>query len=92
MGDGLTLSAGLGAKVDKTLVVTEGEGATVAGKLQGAGKLSDAPLCVFSNVITDREQKFLGVAVTGNSGDYTFAIGAGLSRDIAVVYRSGQRE
>jgi hypothetical protein len=89
---GLTLSAGLGKKADQTLVLKEGEGTTVTGKLQGAGKLSDAPLCVFSNVVTDQERTFLGVAITGNSGDYTFAIGDGPSRDIAVVYRPGQRE
>jgi hypothetical protein len=89
---GQTLSAGLGKKADKALVVEEGEGAAVAGKLQGIGKLSNAPLCVFSNVVTDQEQKFLGVAVTGDSGDYTFAIGDGPSRNITVVYRPGQRE
>jgi hypothetical protein len=89
---GLTLSAGLGKKADQALVVKEGEGAIVTGKLQAVGRLGDAPLCVFSTVVTDEQRQFLGVAITGTSGEYSFALGAGPSRDVSVVYRSGQRE
>jgi hypothetical protein len=88
---GVTLSAGFG-KGGQSLLVKEGEGAIVAGKLQGVGRLADAPLCVFSRVVTDQQRQFLGVAMTGASGDYSFALGAGPSRDVSVIYRPGQRE
>lgn len=89
---GTTLSAGLGKKADQTLLVNEGEGAIVSGKLQGGGRLAAAPLCVFSRVATDQERQFLGVAITNSAGSYNFAVGPGPSRDLSVVYRPGQRE
>ncbi len=89
---GLTLSAGLGKKADSSVVVHDGQGSTLSGTLKGAGQLSNAPLCVFSKVVTDLERKFLGVAMTGDGGDYQFAIGAGPSREVTVVYRPDQRE
>ena len=92
-GGGLNLTAGLGPKQAPALTVGEKEGATVSGKLAGiGGQLADTPLCVFSRVVTDSGGDFLGLAVTGDDGGYRFAIGAGPSRDLTVVYRPDQRE
>jgi hypothetical protein len=43
-------------------------------------------------VVTDQDRQFLGLAMTGSGGSYQFAIGAGPSRNLSVVYRPGQRE
>ncbi len=91
-GGGSSLSAGLGPHGDGTLVVSEGQGSTLAGKLQGSGSVSNAALCVFSKVVTDQERQFLGVAMTDPSGAYQFAIGSGPSRELTVAYRPDQRE
>jgi hypothetical protein len=93
VGGGTDLSAGLGDDAQNTLVVGEGQGSTVTGKLQGPdGHVADAALCVFSTVVTDQDRQFLGIAMTSASGGYQFAIGAGASRNIAVTYRPDQRE
>jgi hypothetical protein len=47
---------------------------------------------VFSKVITEQDRRFLGLAMTGADGGYQFAIGAGPSRELSVVYRADQRE
>lgn len=93
VGGGLDLTAGLGNQAATSLVVQEKESATLSGKLAGTGgRIANAPLCVFSQVITDQERQFLGVAMTGPDGSYRFAIGSGPSRDLTVAYRPDQRE
>lgn len=47
---------------------------------------------MFSNVVTDTDPQFLGVAMTSADGGYQFVLGAGPSRDISVLYRPDQRE
>lgn len=52
-GGGLALTAGLGRHADSLLVVQEKESATLNGKLSGSGgQIANAPLCVFSRVVT----------------------------------------
>ncbi len=93
IGGGLTLSAGLGGDAARSLVVQEKEGAELTGKLTGSrGQIANAPLCIFSRVITHQEREFLGVAMTSASGAYHFAIGSGPSRELTVAYRPDQRE
>jgi hypothetical protein len=90
-GGGQQLTADLGESNQKT--VKQGEGATVSGDLRGTGgDIGGAPLCIFSNPVTDTERDFLGMAVTGSHGDYRFAIPQGPSRKITVVYRPDQRQ
>jgi hypothetical protein len=93
VGGGLSLSAGLGKDSASTTELREGEAVTLSGRLQGVGgDIHGAPLCVFSNVITDQDPQFLGIAVTGAAGTYNFALAAGPSREISVRYRPDQRE
>ncbi len=88
---GQQLTAEFGGSASKT--VKQGEGATVNGVLQGlGGQISGAPLCVFSNPVTDADRDFLGMAVTGDHGEYHFAIPAGPSRKVSVLYRPNQRQ
>lgn len=73
--------------------VHQGRGAALTGSLRSP---SDAPvqgaaLCVFSRVATDPGQRFLGVAHTDAAGNYRFAVGAGPSRELSVLYRPGHR-
>jgi hypothetical protein len=90
---GLALSAGFGRRTDNSLLVPQKEGATLTGKLTGVGgQVANAPLCVFSRVVTDQDRQFLGIAMTGPDGSYQFAIGSGPSRDLTVAYRPNQRE
>jgi hypothetical protein len=90
---GLTLSAGLGKDGAPETQLREGEAVTLGGNLKGVGgNIAGAPLCVFSNVLTDHDPQFLGIAVTGSSGAYKFALPAGPSRQISVHYRPDQRE
>jgi hypothetical protein len=93
VGGGLDLSAGLGDRATPSLVVKQGEGATLSGRLRGAGGgITGAALCVFSKVITDHDPEFLGIAMTAENGEYRFALPAGPSRDLSVDYRPDQRE
>jgi hypothetical protein len=94
VGGGSNLTSGLGAKRTAEEIVQQGTGTILRGKLTGAGGagISDAPLCVFSRVVTNQSREFLGVAVSGADGSYQFAIPAGASRDLDVLYRSGSRE
>lgn len=87
-----SLTAGLGESADSTLVVRQGEGSTLRGKLQGLARPASAPVCVFSRVVTDPERHFLGVAMTDPDGSYQFIIGAGPSRELMAAYRPDQRE
>jgi hypothetical protein len=88
---GQQLTAGFGT--GNQMTVRQGEGATVGGDLRGSGgDVAGAPLCVFSNPVTDAERDFLGMAVTGAHGEYRFAIPQGPSREISVLYRPNQRQ
>ncbi len=93
VGGGLTLTAGLGKHAESSVVVQQKESATLRGKLTGTGgRIANAPLCVFSKVVTDQNRQFAGIALTGMDGGYQFAIGSGPSRDLTVAYRPDQRE
>jgi hypothetical protein len=90
---GSALSAGLGERAEDSIVVPQDSGASLRGRLSGhAGPKANAPLCVFSNVVTDQDRQFLGIAMTNPGGDFKFALAAGPSRHISVVYRPDQRE
>lgn len=90
---GAALSAGLGANGAGVDVVQQGEGSALRGRLTGAsGGVAGAALCVFSRVVTEGAREFLGLAVSGPGGGYQFAIGAGASRELSALYRSGARE
>ena len=88
-----SLTAGLGERAKGALLVRQGQGSTLRGTLNGLGGLfANAPLCVFTRVVTDSDRQFLGIAMTGSDGGYQFAIGAGPSRDVTAIYRPDQRE
>lgn len=87
---GLALDAGLGPKADEELIVKQGRGSTLSGRLQGAG--GEVPLCVFSKVVTEEGREFLGIAMTDEKGSFRFPVAAGPSRELDVVYRRDQRE
>jgi hypothetical protein len=90
---GSALTGGLGEKGAAEEVVPQGSGSTLRGKLTGsAGGVGDAPVCVFSRVVTDSTREFLGIAMTGADGGYQLAIPAGPSRELSAVHRSGARE
>jgi hypothetical protein len=93
VGGGTTLTAGLGKSAASSLLVQQNESAALKGKLTGlGGQIGNAPLCIFSRVITDQARQFLGVAITGSDGGYQFAIGSGPSREVMAAYRPDQRE
>ena len=84
---------GLARTPPARLSCSRNESATLSGKLTGiGGQIANAPLCVFSRVVTDQARQFLGIAMSGSAGEYQFAIGSGPSRDVAAVYRPDQRE
>jgi hypothetical protein len=88
---GLDLSAGFGEKKDQ--IVEQGAGAALDGVLRGAnGAPAGARLCVFGRVITGGAREFLGIAVSGGSGRYQFAVAPGPSREFEVLYRPGQHQ
>lgn len=90
---GSAISSGLGAKGVAEEVVKQGQGSVIRGKLGGAaGAVGEAPICVFSRVVTEQKREFVGLAVTAEDGSYQFPIPAGASRDLSVAYRSGSRE
>lgn len=90
---GRALTAGLGNSGAGEAIVDQGEGADLRGRVSGeGGGVSGATLCVFSRVVTDQPREFLGLAVSGVGGGYRFAIPAGASREVSVLYRSGHRE
>lgn len=90
-GGGTGLTAGLGEGADPALLVRQGEGSTLRGRLQGLLGSKSVPVCVFSRVVTDSEREFLGIAMTAD-GEYRFPLDAGPSRDLSAVYRPDQRE
>lgn len=93
VGGGVSLSAGLGEKGDRLVVVPQGKGSTVRGSLSGAGgPVANAALCVFGRVITDEPREYLGTAMTGADGSYNFALPAGPSREVTTMYRGDQRQ
>ncbi len=91
---GALLSSSLGPDGASRKLVKQGSGALVEGKLLDAAgsPVGDAPICVFSTVVTDTTQKFLGVSMTNADGSYEFAVKPGASRDLKVDYRSQHRE
>ncbi len=90
---GLTLTSGLGSDAASQEIVQQGAGSLLRGALHGgSGGVANAPLCVFSRVVTDSERDFLGIAVTSSDGGYQFAIQSGASRNLSVVYRPDHRE
>jgi hypothetical protein len=90
---GTVLSGGLGEQGMVEETVSQGEGSVLHGRLMGAaGAVAEAPVCVFSRVVTKGARDFLGLAVTASDGDYRFAIPAGASRELTAAYRSGSRE
>ena len=90
---GRTLSAGIGDKLDPTTTVHQGQGSTVGGAVGASGSgVNGAAVCVFSRVTTDGGADFIGMAMTGKGGSYSFPIPAGPSREIITRYRDGHRE
>jgi hypothetical protein len=93
IGGGHSLTAGLGTKSKDRLAVRQGQGGRFAGRLSVKGDgLADVPLCVFSRIVTKHHKRFLGIAVTGREGRFTFAVEPGPSRDLIAVYRPNHRE
>jgi hypothetical protein len=91
---GALLSSSLGQDGAGRQLVAQGRGGLLVGKLLDANgaPVAEAPICVFSQVVTDQTRKFLGVAVTGADGSYEFAVKPGASRHLVVDYRSEHRE
>jgi hypothetical protein len=91
---GSSLSAFVSADGKRSVEVAQETGAPLNGKLLDANGhgVTSAPLCIFGRVITDAEPQFLGVAITGADGGYSFAISPGPSRELTATYRSGHRE
>jgi hypothetical protein len=90
---GQNLSAGIGDKLGSTVTVHQGQGSSVGGSLSnGNGPVSGASVCVFSRVITDGDADFIGIAMTGKGGTYSFPVTAGPSRELITRYRDGHRE
>ncbi|HET7417264.1 MAG TPA: hypothetical protein VFJ61_06545 [Solirubrobacterales bacterium] len=90
---GEKLSAGIGDRLDSTLMVRQDQASSIGGSLAGAaGPVSGAAICVFSRVTTDAELEFLGTALTGKGGSYRFPLAAGSSREIITRYRDGHRQ
>lgn len=92
-GPGAALTSTIGRKGRKRVLVRQGRGAALRGRLFGAGGtgVPGAPLCVFSRVATDSGQEFLGIALTGADGRYRFPVPAGPNRDLTVAHRYGHR-
>ena len=89
----VSLSATFGPEHRNQILVPYGSGATLAGRLRGAGgrELGGAPVCVYSRIVTSRRRRFLGVALTDGQGSYRFPVPSGASREIAVENRPGRR-
>lgn len=93
-GGGNALSASVSASGAKSVEVEQGTGVPLGGSLLDAGGhgVAGASLCIYSRVVTDAEPEFLGVALTGTDGGYSFAVSPGPSRELSAIYRSGHRE
>lgn len=89
---GATLSAGLGANVESTIVVDYGKGAILGGQLldsSGQG-VPGAFVCIYSSVVTSGASELAGVVSTDASGGYRFPVPSGPSRNLTAAYRSNQ--
>ena len=90
---GTSLSAGIGDGQASSYIVEQGQASAVSGALSGpSGPVGGAPLCVFSTVVTDSDQQFEGIALTGPNGGYRFPVLQGASRHVEVMYRPDQRQ
>jgi len=90
---GSSLSAGVGEGSEGSIVLAQGGGTTFAGALRGpGGPVSGAAVCVFTTVVTDAAREFLGVAMSGQGGEYRFPVSAGPSRHLTAIYRGDHRE
>jgi hypothetical protein len=90
---GAALSSSIGPEGAGSRIVRQGGGGLLTGRLLNATgePVAGAPVCVFSQVVTDPVRKFLGVAVTGADGSWEFAVKAGATRDLTADYRSADR-
>lgn len=87
-----SLSATFGQDNRNQILVGYGSGATLKGRLEGsAGRLPGAPICVYTRIVSQQKERFIGVAVTNGEGEYQFPVPAGASRQIIVENRPGQR-
>lgn len=91
---GAALTSSIGPEGAGTRIVRQGGGGVLQGKLldTNGAPVADAPVCVFSQVVTDSTRKFLGIAMTGADGSWEFAVKAGATRHLLVDYRSQDRE
>lgn len=90
---GQSLTAGIGDKAERTVMVHQGQGSIATGSLGGAGGgVGTAALCIFSRVVSDGGADFIGTAMTSEDGSYRFPVSAGPSREIIVRYRNGHRQ
>ncbi len=85
-----SLSAGLGGRQDTTAVLAYGTNPELEGDLtDAAGRgVPGAFVCIYTNVITDRDTELVGMAETNEDGHYAFPIASGPSRNLTAVYRS----
>lgn len=91
---GAALSSSIGPEGAGSRIVRQGGGGVLQGRLVNANgdPVAEAPICVFSQVVTDQVKKFLGVAITGADGSWEFAVKPGATRALTVDYRSQDRE
>lgn len=91
---GAALSSSIGPDGAGSRIVKQGRGGLLQGRLldTNGAPVAQAPICVFSQVVTDSVRKFLGIAMTGADGSWEFAVNAGATRDLLVDYRSQDRE
>lgn len=91
---GAALTSSIGPNGAGTEIVRQGGGGVLQGRLldTNGGPVADAPICVFSQVVTESVRNFLGIAMTGADGSWEFAVRAGATRDLLVDYRSQDRE
>jgi hypothetical protein len=93
VGGGQSLGLGIGDKSDKQVLLGQEQGSKLSGVLAGpGGPVTGAAVCVFSRVVTDGGQDFLGLAMTSGGGSFAFPVGSGPSREFSTVYRADQRE
>jgi hypothetical protein len=92
-GGGSSLSAGVGEGNEDSIVLAQGSATTFGGSLRGpGGPVSGAAVCVFSTVVTDPGREFLGMAMSGQGGEYRFPVSPGPSRQLRAMYRGDHRE
>jgi hypothetical protein len=88
---GSVLTSGLGSSRSETVVVAQGEGATLSGSLRDDGHgVSGATICVFARIISEEENQLLGTAATDQDGRYEFPLPPGPSRGLTAMYRTEQ--